>query len=57
LDAGSQKVKLPVMAVRNDNQHRQASEFRSRSRCSAGKKLAAVLRLLGGEPLETPSRS
>jgi transposase len=49
-------VKLPVMAVNNENQHEQAGDDRSRPRWSAGKKTDAVLRLLRGEPLETLSR-
>ena len=47
---------MPVMAVNNQNQHEQASDFRSRPRWSAGKKMDAVLRLPRGEPLETLSR-
>jgi hypothetical protein len=47
---------MPVMAVNNENQHGQASDYRSRPRWSAGKKMEAVLRLLRGEPLETLSR-
>jgi hypothetical protein len=42
------------MAVNNETQ--QTSDYRSRPRWSAGKKLEAVLRLLRGEPLETLSR-
>jgi transposase len=49
-------VKLPVMAVNNEDQHQQAGDYRSRPRWSAGKKLEAVLRLLRGEPLEALSR-
>jgi transposase-like protein len=45
---------MPVMAVNNQNQ--QTGDYRSRPRWSAGKKLDAVLRLLGGEPLEVLSR-
>jgi transposase len=48
---------MPVMAVNNqNNQHEQTGDYRSRPRWSAGKKMDAVLRLLRGEPLETPSR-
>ena len=45
---------MPVMAVNNETQ--QTSDYRSRPRWSAGKKMDAVLRLLRGEPLETLSR-
>jgi transposase len=45
---------MPVMAVNNQNQ--QTGDYRSRPRWSAGKKMDAVLRLLGGEPLEVLSR-
>ena len=44
------------MAVNNENQHKQADDYRSRPRWSADKNIAAVLRLLRGEPLETLSR-
>jgi transposase len=47
---------MPVMAVNNENQHEQTSDYRSRPRWSAGKKMEAVLRLLRGEPLEALSR-
>jgi transposase-like protein len=47
---------MPVMAVNNENQHEQTGDYRSRPRWSAGKKTDAVLRLLGGEPLEVLSR-
>ena len=47
---------MPVMAVNNQNQHEQAGDYRARPRWSAGKKMEAVLRLLGGEPLERLSR-
>src|SRR5215217_4703089 len=47
---------MPVMAVNNENQHQQAGDYRSRPRWSAGKKMEAVLRLLGGESLEELSR-
>jgi transposase len=47
---------MPVMAVNNENQHRETGAYRSRPRWSAGKKLEAVLRLLRGEPLEALSR-
>jgi transposase-like protein len=47
---------MPVMAVNNQNQHEPAGEDRSRPRWSAGKKTDAVLRLLGGEPLDVLSR-
>ena len=47
---------MPVMAVNNENQHEQAGDYRSRPRWSAGKKMEAVLRLLGGEPLERLSQ-
>ena len=46
---------MPVMAVNNENQH-EPGDYRSRPRWSAGKKMDAVLRLLGGEPLEVLSR-
>jgi transposase len=49
-------VKMPVMAVNNENQHEQAGDYRSRPRWSAGKKMEAVLRLLRGEPLDVLSR-
>jgi hypothetical protein len=42
------------MAVNNENQHEQASDYRSRPRWSAGK-MDAVLRLLRGESLEALS--
>ena len=47
---------MPVMAVNNEDQHKQAGDHRSRPRWSAGKKMEAVLRLLRGEPLEVLSR-
>src|SRR4029450_2267667 len=47
---------MPVMAVNNQNQHEETGDYRSRPRWSAGKKMAGVLRLLRGEPLETLSR-
>ena len=47
---------MPVMAVNNQNPHEQTSDYRSRPRWSAGKKMDAVLRLLRGEPLEVLSR-
>ena len=47
---------MPVMAVNNEDPHKQAGDYRARPRWSAGKKLEAVLRLLRGEPLETLSR-
>jgi transposase len=47
---------MPVMAVNNEDQHEQAGDYRSRPRCSAGKKMDAVLRLLRGEPLDVLSR-
>ena len=43
-------MKLPVMAVNNENQHEQVGDCRSRPWWSAGKKMDAVLRLLRGEP-------
>jgi hypothetical protein len=46
---------MPVMAVNNENQHEQTGDDRSRPRWSAGK-MEAVLRVLGGEPLEALSR-
>jgi hypothetical protein len=46
---------MPVMAVKNGNQHEQTGDYRSRPRWSVGKKIDAVLRLLRGEPLETLS--
>jgi transposase-like protein len=42
--------------VKNENQHGQTADDRSRPRWSAGKKMEAVLRVLGGEPLEALSR-
>jgi transposase-like protein len=56
LDTEQAGVKMPVMAVNNENQHEPAGDYRARPRWSAGKKLEAVLRLLRGEPLETLSR-
>jgi hypothetical protein len=47
---------MPVMAVNHENQHEPASDYRSRPRWSAGKKLEATLRLLRGESLEELSR-
>jgi hypothetical protein len=47
---------MPVMTVNNENQHEQASDYRSRPTWSPGKKMDAVLRLLRGEPLEVLSR-
>jgi transposase-like protein len=47
---------MPVMAVNNQNPHEQARDHRSRPRCSVGKKMDAVLRLLRGEPLDMLSR-
>jgi hypothetical protein len=47
---------MPVMALNNQNPHKQAGDYRSRPRWSAGKKMDAVLRLLRGEPLEALSR-
>ena len=47
---------MPVMAVNNENQHERSGDYRARPRWSAGKKTEVVLRLLGGEPLETLSR-
>ena len=47
---------MPVMAVNNQNQPESTSDYRSRPRWSADKKMDAVLRLLRGEPLETLSR-
>jgi transposase-like protein len=44
------------MAVNNENQHEQTGDYRSRPRWSAGKKMDAVLRRLGGEPLAVLSR-
>ena len=49
-------MKLPVMAVNNENQQEPTGDYRSRSRWSAGKKMEAVLRLLRGESLEELSR-
>jgi transposase-like protein len=49
-------MKMPVMAVNNDNQPESSGDYRSRPRWSAGKKLEAVLRLLRGESLEELSR-
>jgi hypothetical protein len=40
---------MPVMAVNNEDQHKQAGDHRSRPRWSAGKKMGVVLRLLRGE--------
>ena len=45
---------MPVMAVNNENQHEQASDYRSRPRWSAGKKMEAVLRLLRVRFLRIP---
>jgi transposase len=48
---------MPVMAVNNENQHEhEQTDYRSRPRWSAGKKMEAVLRLLRGEPLDVLSR-
>ena len=44
------------MAVNENHEHGQGGDYRSRPRWSAGKKMEAVLRLLGGEPLEVLSR-
>ena len=49
-------MKLPVMAVNNENQQEPTGDYRSRPRWSAGKKMEAVLRLLRGESLEELSR-
>jgi transposase len=56
LDTEEAGVKMPVMAVNNENQHEQAGDCRSRPRWSASKKMDAVLRLLRGEPLDVLSR-
>jgi hypothetical protein len=44
-------VKMPVMAVNDENQREQAGDYRSRLSWSAGK-MEAVLRLLRGDSLE-----
>jgi transposase len=49
-------VKVPVVAVNNENPHERAGGYRSRPRWSAGKKTDAVLRLLRGESLQGLSR-
>ena len=49
-------MKMPVMAVNNENQTEVVGDYRSQPRWSAGKKMEAVLRLLRGEPLEVLSR-
>jgi transposase len=47
---------MPVMAVNNENRHEQTSDYRSRPRWLAGKKMEAVLRLLRGESLDELSQ-
>jgi transposase len=56
LDTEWAGVKMPVMAVNNENQPELSGDYRSRPRWSAGKKMEAVLRLLRGESLEELSR-
>jgi transposase len=56
LDTELAGVKMPVMAVNNQNPHEQAGTTGPGPGWSAGKKLEAVLRLLRGEPLEVLSR-